>query len=373
MSSTIANETRTDGNNNFIVPKNEVVRFISDCMHKAGATVQDAQTVADHLMTADYRGHFSHGMNRVSMYVNDIEGKLTDPHAKPEILTDFQAICLVDGKNGLGQVIGKFCMELAIEKAKKFGIGLVSAKGSNHYGICGYYTLMAADKGLIGFTCTNTSPLLVPTRSTVSALGTNPLSIGMRANNDDEFILDMATTAVALGKIEIAIRKEEEIPEGWALGLDGKITKNSQEAFDNGKLLPLGGTETNSGYKGYGLAMMVELLCGILSGSNFGQNIRNWKNDIKLANLGHCFMAIDPEAFGPGAKDRLSQLLIELRNLPVAAGDDCVMVAGDPEREAMSKVNRTGGIHYHPNQIKTCDEMAEKLHIHSIKYINKNI
>lgn len=260
-------------------------------------------------------------------------------------------------------------MELAIEKAKKFGIGMVSAKGSNHYGICGYYTLMATEKGLIGFSCTNTSPLLVPTRSNQTALGTNPLSFAMKTNND-EFVLDMATTAVALGKIEIAVTKEQQIPEGWALGNDGKITKNAAEALDNVKLMPLGGTECNSGYKGYGLATMVELLCGILSGGAYGPNIRNWKSDHRLANLGHCFMAVDPEAFGTGSSDRLDNLLTQLRAL-TPAGEESVMVAGDPERKAMSKVDTEGGIHYHPNQIKCCNETAARLQVKPIKLIKK--
>ncbi|XP_015114246.1 uncharacterized protein LOC107039241 [Diachasma alloeum] len=347
----------------FLVSKDEVIRFIADCLTKVGANADDSKIVAHHLMTADYRGHFSHGMNRVPMYVKDIESGLTDPHGKPEIINEFQATALVDGRNGLGHVIGKFCMELAIQKAKTFGIGMVSARGSNHYGICGYYSLMAAEKGLIGFSCTNTSPCLVPTRASSAALGTNPFSLAMRTQDGaDEFALDMATTAVALGKIEVAINKKDEIPKGWALGADGKPTKNPQEAYDVGNLQPLGGAEETSGYKGYGLATMVEVLCGVLSGSRFGQNIRHWQRPEGIADLGQCFMAINPQVFAPGAGDRLGQLLGQLRGLPAA--DDAagsVLVAGDPERTAMRNVDEEGGIRYHPNQIKICHKMALRL------------
>ncbi|XP_012139669.1 putative oxidoreductase YjmC [Megachile rotundata] len=353
-----------------VVPKDDVVRFICECLCKVGASAESGKIVGHHLMTSDYRGHFSHGLNRVPMYVKDIQNKITDPIAKPEIVTDFQAIALVSGNNGLGQVIGKFCMELAIDKAKEFGIGMVSARNSNHYGICGYYTLMAIKENLIGFSCTNTSPLMAPTRSKKAALGTNPLSLGMPAEDGDYFNLDMATTAVALGKIEIALRKKEPIPEGWALDNDGKITTDPEKAYDATVLMPLGGEERNSGYKGYGLATMVEVLSGILSGSHFGPNIRQWKGSKEIADLGHCFMAINPEAFCCGSKERLSKLMKQLRELPTI-GDKTVMVAGDPERAAMARVEREGGIAYHPNQLKASEELAESIGVEPMKLVAK--
>lgn len=275
---------------------------------------------------------------------------------------------MVDGQNGLGQVVGKYSMELAINKAKKFGIGMVSTRGSNHYGICGYYTLMAANEGLIGLSCTNTSPLQVPTRSCESALGTNPLSIAMKSNND-EFVLDMATTAVALGKIEIASRKNETIPDGWALDNSGKITNDANEALESARLLPLGGIENNSGYKGYGLAVMIEILCGILSGSKFGPNIRNWKASQGVADLGHCFIAINPNVFCPGSHDRMDMLLNQLRQMPTNSNDR-VMVAGDPENASIKHVDQVGGITYHENQIKACNELAETLGVMKLQ-LNK--
>lgn len=355
-----------------VVPKDEVIRFIQDCMCKAGTTAEDAYAVGHHLMTADYRGHFSHGMNRMQMYVKDIENRITDPTARPQIVTDFQAIALVDGKNALGQVVGKYCMELAVEKAKKFGIGMVAARGSNHFGICGYYTMMAMKQGLIGFNCTNTSPLMTPTRSIKAGLGTNPLSLGMSTGDGDEFLLDMATTAVALGKIELAIRKGEDIPDGWALRSDGQVTRDAEEACKASLLMPLGGSECNSGYKGYGLALMIEILTGILTGSQFGPNIRSWKTNDRVADLGQCFMAINPEAFASGSEKRLSTLLKQLRDFPVA-GEDPVLIAGDPERCHMKKVDTEGGITYHPNQLKDSEEFAEHMGVQPMKLVPKSV
>lgn len=351
-----------------VAPKEEVVRFIAECMRVAGTMPDDANIVAHHLMTADYRGHFSHGMNRMQMYVHDIQHRITDPTAKPQLLSDFQAIALVDGKNALGQVVGKYCMELAISKARNFGIGMVAARGSNHYGIAGYYALMAMQEDMIGFSCTNTSPLMAPTRSKRAGLGTNPLSLGMAASNDDQFVLDMATTAVALGKIELAIRKNEQIPRGWALNAEGKETENAEVAYEASLLMPLGGDERSSGYKGYGLALMIEVLCGILSGSDFGPNIRPWKTGNRIANLGQSFLAINPEAFTAGSKDRLSALLKELRSLPVS-GNKPVLIPGDPETRAMEKVDKEGGITYHENQLKAMEEFAKQMGVAPIKLV----
>jgi len=267
----------------------------------------------------------------------------------------------------LGQVVGKFCMRLAIEKARKYGISMVVTRGSNHYGICGYYTKMAMDQGLIGFNCSNTAPLMVPTRGTEAALGTNPLSLGM-ATNGDEFLLDMATTTVALGRIEMACQLKEDIPDGWALGLDRTTTCDAIEAYEACLLLPLGGTEITSSYKGYGLALMVEVLCGILAGSDFGPNIRPWKVDEGVANLGHCFICIDPEVFMPGSKERLSTLLAQLRLMPSLEGPEKpILIPGDPEREHMAKVDRDGGISYHPTQIKISEEFAKQMGVQPMK------
>ncbi|XP_066259530.1 uncharacterized oxidoreductase YjmC-like [Euwallacea similis] len=346
-----------------ITPINEAKRFMKDCFLAVDTTPENAETVSCNLLEADYRGHYSHGMNRLEMYIRDIQDGTTDAKVSPLVLNETVATAYLDGKNGLGAVIGKRAMEIAIAKAKDVGIGFVVAKGSNHYGIAGMYALQAIQQGLIGFSVTNTSPLMTPTRGKQATLGTNPLSLGAPAKNGDSFVLDMATTAVALGKIEIARRKGEPIPEGWALNDEGLPESNPTIAYKSAKLMPLGGSEVNSGYKGYGLGMFVEILCGVLSGSAYGPHIRRWGASHKLANLGQTFMAIDPQVFCPGFDDRLQDLMTYLRNLDPVDRNKPVLVHGDKEKKHMEKVGLEGGLRYVENQHKTNTKLAEELKI----------
>ncbi|KAI8787075.1 uncharacterized oxidoreductase YjmC-like isoform X1 [Biomphalaria glabrata] len=350
-----------------VVTRDEMHDFIIRCMEKVGTKREHAQALADLLVAADYRGHYSHGLNRLDMYVKDIKAKMCVSDKEPEIVKETAATALVNGNNLLGPVVGKFCIDVAIKKAKEAGIGWVSAYGSNHFGIAGWYAIRAMEQGLIGMAFTNTSPLMVPTRARKPILGTNPISCAAPANNGDSFVLDMATTAVALGKLEINERKGLEIPLGWGCDVNGKATKNPSEATG---LMPLGGTEECSGYKGYGLSMMVEVFCGILAGAQFGSNIRKWKTTDRIADLGQCFVAIDPNAFAPGFTDRISELNATLRNQEPAAGEEEVLVPGDPERKHMDKCNALGGIPYHTNQITYANNLASELGIQPLKTLN---
>ena len=308
---TVASSTR-------LVTVLESKRFIIDCFTASRTSEAHAKEMADLLVEADYRGHFSHGMNRLEMYINDLHRNTCDGMVKPTILNDTPATAWVDGNNGLGAVVGNFCMDLAMEKARKVGVGVVSAKGSNHYGIAGWYTIRAQKNGLIGFSMTNTSPLMTPTRSNTAALGTNPISFAAPANDDDSFVLDMATTAVAVGKIEMKRRTNEPCPLGWAQDSQGRPLTDPHEAFDASRLLPLGGSEETSGFKGYGLGAMVDILCGVLAGGNYSTHIRHWLLDgaDERPNLGQFFMALNPACFAPGFTDRVSDLNGILRNMP---------------------------------------------------------
>lgn len=310
---------RIDDSKRDVIPVAEVKRFMVDCFVAAKTPKQHAELMADLLVSADYRGHFSHGMNRLEMYLNDLKIETLDGAAVPTILKETPATAWVDGNNGLGAVVGRFCMDLAIEKAKNVGVGWVTAKRSNHYGIAGWYSIYAQEQGLIGITMTNTSPLMCPTRSVKAALGTNPLSLAAPANNGDSFVLDMATTTVAVGKIELQRRKNEPIPAGWAQDPAGNVTTDAGVAFDTACLMPLGGAEITSGFKGYGLGALVEVLCGISAGSHFSTNVRKWTLDGakgEEANLGQVFVAVNPDCFAPGFTDRMSEMNNILRELP---------------------------------------------------------
>ncbi|XP_050501841.1 uncharacterized oxidoreductase YjmC-like isoform X3 [Diabrotica virgifera virgifera] len=272
-----------------ITPLKEARRFMVDCFKAVGSNQTHAEIVSDNLLEADYRGHYTHGMNRLETYINCLQHGLVSPNAVPTIDKETEATALVNGNNGFGAVVGQYCMNLAIEKAKNTGIGLVVCHASNHYGMAGMYALQAIKKGFIGFSATNSPCLMVPTRakkcldgldvsdhhdnmyfahccSKKSALGTNPMGFGVPAKDGDSFVLDMATTVAALGKIEIQRRKGKPIPPGWALNKEGKVETDADIAFQDKLLVPLGGEEINAGYKGYGLAVVVDVLSGILSG-----------------------------------------------------------------------------------------------------------
>ncbi|CAG2105678.1 unnamed protein product [Medioppia subpectinata] len=332
-----------------IISRHEMHSFMRRAMVSIGTNGSHAESLADVLVMGDYRGHFSHGLNRLELYLEDITTKSCKAEGEPTILKESGATAWVDGNNLLGPVVGKFCMNLAIKKAKESGIGWVVAKGSNHFGIAGYYSLLALEQNLLGMAFTNASPLMATTRGKEPFFGTNPLSLAAPANNGDSFVLDMATSVVALGKVELADRKGEPIPNNWAIDKNGQQITNPK---DLNALLPLGGVEKSSGYKGYGLAAMVEVFTSILSGATVAPNVRKWGDNHKTADLGQCFIAINPEMFAPGFTNRMSELIDSCRNQEPAAGQPNVLVAGDPEREHMKKCDSQGGIAYHINQIE---------------------
>ncbi|XP_046999466.1 uncharacterized oxidoreductase YjmC-like [Schistocerca americana] len=353
-----------------VVPVAEAHRFMADCMKAVGASTDNAAAMADLLVAADQKGHFSHGMNRLEMYVSDVKKGLCCPNAEAAVLKESPSTAWVDGRNGLGPVVGNFCMQLAIQKAKQTGVGWVVAKGCNHYGMAGFYAIQALKEGMLGMSFTNTSPLLTPTRAKQAALGTNPLSLAAPGTRGDSAVIDMATTAVAVGKIEMQRRKGEPIPSGWALGPNGAETTDPEVAFNTGCLMPLGGQEINSGYKGYGLGLLVEIFCGILSGSSYGPNIRHWmQNSEKPANLGQCFAAIDPKCFAPDFECRMEDLMTHLRNMTPADPSKPVLVPGDPERNNVKLVDKQGGIQYHENQLKASLELAQSLGVQPMKTV----
>ncbi|XP_072034931.1 uncharacterized oxidoreductase YjmC-like [Amphiura filiformis] len=349
------------------VEVSEAKSFCERCMVSVGTKPDHAAALAEVLVCGDYRGHYSHGMNRLEMYVKDIKSGTTVSDKEPVILKELAGSAWVDGNNLLGPWVGKFCIDLAIKKAKEAGIGMVVAKGSNHFGIAGWYSLRCVEAGMIGMAFTNTSPLVVPTRGRKRTMGTNPLSMCAPAANNDQFALDMATSTCAYGKVELNDMKEIPIPKSWGSNAKGQETTSPKEVLTEGGLMPLGGTEECGGYKGYGLAVMVEILCGILGGGNFGPFVRQWKTSTEVANLGQCFIAINTEAFAPGFEGRMSTLLDTCRGLEPAEGETEVLVAGDPEKRHMEKVDKEGGVLYHKNLIRQMGELAKNLGVESMK------
>ncbi|XP_067935442.1 uncharacterized oxidoreductase YjmC-like isoform X2 [Watersipora subatra] len=357
-----------DMSQRYLVKVEDAKHFVKESMMAVGEKASHAQGLADVLILADQRGHYSHGLNRLEKYVLEQTKGQAIAENEPFIERETVSTALVNGNNAMGCVVGNYAMGIAIAKAKETGVGWVAANNSNHYGIAGMYSLQATEQGLIGFSFTNTSPFLVPTRSKERFFGTNPITCAApSANPEDPFVLDMATTAVAQGKVEVARRTEKDVPIGWGTDASGASSTNAGEILDSGGLQPLGGPENTSGYKGSGLAMMVEVLCGILAGASYAKNVRTWTETDGFANLGQCFIALDPEVFAPGFKDRLSDLMKSYRDLQPADGENEVLVAGDPERKAMEKVEENGGILYHPNFITYLDDLAEKCGVEKIR------
>lgn len=276
------------------------------------------------------------------MYYNEVKSKTVNIQDQvPEIIKETSSSAYLDGKNLIGVVSAEYAMNLCIQKAENNGISMVAMNNANHFGIAGHYGLMAVEKGVIGMAFCNTSPFVVPTRSSEPILGTNPISFfaGQSPKGYDSselgpspegFHLDMATSAVALGKIEMKKRLGLETPKGWIVDQGGhEITDPSQ--FN--ALLGLGGYEETSGYKGYGLSSMVEILCGVLSGSMYANNIRRWNEMNRPANLGQNFICINPKFFSDDFEKDLRIFSEILRNSrPIEGSNQKPIIPGDKAR-----------------------------------------
>uniref|UniRef100_A0A8L8JVE3 Malate dehydrogenase n=1 Tax=Heligmosomoides polygyrus TaxID=6339 RepID=A0A8L8JVE3_HELPZ len=266
-------------------------RFMIQVLQKQKVDISHCEQMADVLIEADMRGHYSHGLNRLEMYLRDCMKNVVRVKGTPKILKERACTAWVDGQNLLGPVVGNFCMDLAVKKAKEAGVGWVVAKGSNHFGICGWYVSRAMKHNVLGMAFTNTSPIMYPTRASVPALGTNPLCLGANGTGGDEYLLDMATTAVAIGKVEIYKRRGDKLPITWGVAKGGQTSTNPDEILAGGGLRPLGGTEMDGGYKGYGMGALVEIFCGILGGSHWGPHIRKWMSATSDADLVKAYLA----------------------------------------------------------------------------------
>ncbi|WP_245612501.1 Ldh family oxidoreductase [Palaeococcus ferrophilus] len=296
------------------VPKDELFSFIVRVLTKLGVPNADAEIVADNLVMADLRGIESHGVQRLKRYVDGILNEGINLHPDIRIVKEGPAYALIDGDEGMGQVVGYRAMKLAIEKAKESGVGIVAVRNSNHYGIAGYYALMAVEEDMIGISMTNSRPLVAPTSGIERFIGTNPIALAV-PTKDKPFLLDMATSVVPIGKLEVYRRKGKPIPEGWAIDAEGNITTDVERVFNGGALLPLGGFgELFAGHKGYGLSLMVDILAGILSGGTWSKHVKNTSE--KRSDVGHFFMAINTEAFLPldEFKERMSEMIREIKS-----------------------------------------------------------
>lgn len=310
-------------------------KFVQDAFEKFGFSPEEANIIQDVLLKSDVFGIESHGMQRMVRYHKGISNGLIHIENKGEVIFDTPVSAVIDGQDGMGQLLGHKAMKLAIEKAKKSGVGIVSVKNSNHYGIAGYYALMAVEEGLIGFSSTNSEAIMVPTFGRLAMLGSNPIALAVPAD-PYPFFFDASTTVVTRGKLEIYNKLGKPLPEGWALNKDGKPSTDAPDVLANivkkngGGIMPLGGsTEQLGSHKGYGYGMFCEIFASILSmGTTSNKCMVGGKSGIC-----HSFMAINPAFFGnPEAiKKHFSEFLEELRQSPKADGQERIYTHGEKE------------------------------------------
>ena len=317
-------------------------KFMKDCLMKSGVPESDAQIVSDVLIESDKRGIDSHGIGRLKpIYIDRIDAGILNPKTKIDIVKETETTAVLDGNNGMGHVVSKKAMQIAIDKAKKHGMGMTAVKNSTHYGIAGYYSLMAIQAGMIGITGTNARPSIAPTFGVENMLGTNPLTVGFPTDEEFPFVLDCATSVSQRGKIELYSRAGKKLPEGWVIGRDGKTRTDTDQVLvdlTKGKaaLAPIGGIgEENAGYKGFGYATVVEVLSAALQGGAFLTALNGFDSDGKRIPypLGHFFIAIDTQAFlGLDVFKKIAgSIMRELRNSEVAPGAERIYTAGEKE------------------------------------------
>jgi L-2-hydroxycarboxylate dehydrogenase (NAD+) len=306
----------------------------------------EAAIVADVLVRADLRGVESHGVARLERYyVNRLRKGLMPAVSPVKVVRETPVTATMDGGNGLGHVAARRAMELCLAKAQAFGLAAVAVNHSNHFGIAGYYAMMALPLGMIGVALTNASCTVAPTYSRQRLLGTNPIAIAIPAGRERPFVLDMATTVAAEGKIEVKDRQGKPLPPGWIVDKEGRPSTASADFYGGGALLPLGGSAETCGYKGYGLALAVDILSGILPGAGSSLGVlRSEAKQEKPVNVGHFFAAMridcfrDPEEF----RADMDRTLAGIRTSARAEGEERVYIAGEKEFEMEEERERTG-------------------------------
>lgn len=343
--------------------------FMQRVFEREGFTAEDARTIADVLMQADLFGIESHGAQRMMYYHQNIASGSVDMHAQIEVVRETPVSALLDAHFAMGQLAGVRAMQMAIDKAKHTGVGIACVRNSSHYGIAGYYTLMAEKEGLCAFSMTNTGPIMVPTFGREMMLGTNPIAFCMPAD-PYPFWFDASTTVVTLGKVEVHAKREKPMPEGWTINGKGEIETDAGKmnqsilAGEMGGILPLGGAgETHSGHKGYGLAIMVEALTGVLAQGLMSPEMQGAHGD----HTSHFFLAFDPGMFGDPAAIRaqMSRYLDMLRSSEKLPGESRIYTPGEKAFEAMKR-RRAEGVPVEEKTLAELSRIAQELEIDSI-------
>ncbi|ALC91582.1 hypothetical protein AM500_18670 [Bacillus sp. FJAT-18017] len=331
-------------------------KFSNRILVKAGVPKQEAELITATMIEADARGIHSHGLMRLPIYIERIQKGYIKKEAEIKVEKDNKGVAVIDGQFSAGQVVATRAMDLAIEKAGEYGIGAVSVKNSNHFGIAAHYALNAASKNMIAIVMSNTAPLMPPTGGAEKVLGNNPLAIAAPSNGKNPVLLDMALSNVALGKIIYAKNNGVSIPEGWGADHEGKPTTDASAVLDGGFVLPVGGP------KGFGLALMVELLTGVLSGGDFSKMIPSMYDTTQKQSISHLMIAIDIASFMD--VDRFKELSHTLgnyvKNAAKAPGVEELYLPGEIEF-AIEEKRLSSGIPVSEGVVSDLNQLANSM------------
>jgi LDH2 family malate/lactate/ureidoglycolate dehydrogenase len=321
------------------LPAGSLREFGTRVLTTLGVPGEDAALVADSLVQADLWGHQSHGLLRLPWYAARLRSGAMRAVTEPVVLSDTGPLVLLDGRDGIGQVLTEHARRLAVERARTHGVGVVGVRDSNHFGTAMYATRRAAREGFVAVLTTNASPAMAPWGGREKRLGTNPWSIAAPGPDGRVVAVDIANTAVARGKIYLARSRGEPIPETWALTADGAPTTDPAEGV-LGVILPM------AGHKGYAISFLVDVLSGALTGSAVGTGVHGPYEAEERSRCGHLLLVLDPDAFGDraGYEARVRQLVDEVRSVPLAQGFEEVFYPGEVEDRAEAANLAAGGV-----------------------------
>jgi LDH2 family malate/lactate/ureidoglycolate dehydrogenase len=347
------------------IAADELTSWTAAIIERLGTAPDMALDVATIVVASDRRGIASHGTARLPQYVRLVEAGAVDPGARPKQVRAKPALALFDAQNGWGHHASRVAVDAAIKGAKAAGTFTSVVKRSNHYGIAGWYALRAAAAGFVGISLTNSSPLVAPTRAIAPMLGTNPIAVAAPAGRHGIFCLDMATSTIPRGRIEVASRRGESLQPSWAIDAAGDPTESPEAALE-GALLPLGGVEATGGYKGYGLTLLVDILTGVLGGGVAGPRIVPlFSPHHGPADLGQTFIVIDPDALDEAGafEARLEHEMDLLIAAPTAAdAPGRVLMPGEPEAEAERRSAELG-VAIDTDHLAALEALAERFAI----------
>ncbi|WP_462264456.1 Ldh family oxidoreductase [Mucilaginibacter sp.] len=350
-----------------LVTETSLRNFTKDVFLAMGCAAEHALLAADILLRADLRGIDSHGVARLIGYVRLWEKQRINTRPNIRIAHETPTTATVDGDAGLGLVVAPYAMQVAMQKARQYGSGWVAVRNSNHFGIAGYHALLAVEQDMIGIAMTNASPLVAPTYSTERLLGTNPVCYAFPAGKYPPVVIDMATSAAANGKLEIAQRAGQQVPEGWLQDAQGNSTTNPHALKSGGALLPLGSTAAQGSHKGFGLAAIVDLLSGVLPGANYGPWVPPFVAFLDPAanapgqGIGHFIGAMRIDGFRPAEefKAHIDNWIERFKAARTIEADQHVIIPGEPELQAEQE-RRANGIPLAEAVMNDLNALADK-------------